>query len=344
MSHGARAAAPAAAVDSGVRGESLVVPPDDPRRASADRTPRRASIGRLVEGVFLACVIVPAARWLPPLSRALRPLLVRLAWIAFPRQRAAIRATSRVVLGSGATSRDVDRHARRVMRNIQDFIADVATIDRRSVSELAARSPEWDGVEQLVALVDAQRPVILASAHLGSFESAIAALRSVSAVPVHVVYARDSIGAFDRARSRARGHLGIVEQPVDRGLESWLALRDALGRGEIVTILADRCLPGQRGRWMPFLGRRGELPTGPVRLAALTGAPIIPTFSIPRPDGLATLRFEPAIEVANDGRPVDEHHPAQQALVRAMERAIRAAPEHWLVVDGPWARSESAES
>lgn len=292
-------------------------------------------IGRAVEGALFLLLFIPLARHAPWLSRRLRPLFVWITWLALPSRRRALRRTARIVLGPAPGERELNRHGRRVMTNLQAFIADVATIDRRSVRELAARTPRYEGIERVLPLLDERRAMILAGAHLGSFESSMAVLRSKSDVPVHVVYSRDSLRAFDRIRARARRHLGIVEQTVERGVETWLALREALESGEVVAILADRVLPGQRGAVMPLFGVPARLPTGPVRLAAITGAPIVPTFSIPGADGLQTLRFEPPIYV--DGGDDGAEARAQRALIDAIERAVRTAPEHWLVVDAPWA-------
>lgn len=291
-------------------------------------------VGRALEGALFLLVFIPLARHAPRLSRGLRPLFVWITWIALPARRRALRRTARVVLGPAPNEQALDGHGRRVLANLQAFIADVATIDRRSVHELAARTPRYEGIERVLPLLDERRAMILAGAHLGSFESSMAVLRSKSDVPVHVVYSRDSLRAFDRIRARARRHLGIVEQTVERGVETWLALREALERGEVVAILADRVLPGQRGAVLPLFGVPAQLPMGPVRLAAITGAPIVPTFSIPGADGLQTLRFEPPIHVAAADEAAESR--AQRLLVDAIERAVRAAPAHWLVVDGPW--------
>ncbi len=293
-------------------------------------------IGRRIEAALFAILLLPLARHAPAVSRRLQPFFAWVTWVCLPGRRRSLRRMARVVLGPAASPRDLDRHGRRVLRNIQAFIADVASIDRRSIDELAGRIRGFDGLDHLLGALHAGRGVIMASAHLGGFESAVAALRRLSQVPVHVAFLRDPIRAFDRQRTRARRRLGMVEHPLDGGVDAWLSLRDALQRGEVVTVLADRVMPGQRGATLRFFDRPALLPGGPVRLAGIAGAPIVPTFVVPAPDGGATLRFGPPIRVEDARRPIDDDHPAQRALVEAMERAILAAPEHWLTVDGPW--------
>jgi len=293
-------------------------------------------IAKAIEGLLFRWLFIPLARHAPWASRRLRPLFASITWRLLPNRRRTLRETARVLLGSRPSPREIDSHGRRVLLHLQDFIADVATIDRRPIEALASRVKRFDGLDHLLAALRSGRGAILASAHLGSFESAVAALRRASSVPVHVLFARDRIRAFDRARTLARRHLGVVEHPVEGGVDAWLALRDALARGELVAILADRVMPGQRGATISFFERASALPAGPVRLAAISGAPIVPTFMIPGSDGASTLRFEAPIEVDDATRAIDDSHPGQRALVRAMERAIRAAPDQWLVVEGPW--------
>lgn len=300
--------------------------------------PRSGGISpaRLVEGALFALLLIPLARWAPPLSRLLRPLFVRVTWVALPRRRASLRRLGRRVLGPQASAQSLDAHGREVLSNIQSFIADVATIDRRSVAELAARVDRIEGLEHLEPRLAERRGVILASAHLGCFESAVATLRAVSDVPIHIAYSRDALRAFERTRARARRHLNIVEQPIEAGVATWMALRDALEQGAVVAILADRVLAAQSAIIECFLGAPARLPNGPLRLAALAQAPIVPTFVIPQQRGGMVLRCEPPIWVDRDHRVQDGPHPAQRQLVAAMERAILAAPAHWLTVDGPW--------
>ncbi|MBM4114030.1 MAG: hypothetical protein FJ253_11800, partial [Phycisphaerae bacterium] len=171
-------------------------------------------IAKAIEGLLFRWLFIPLARHAPWASRRLRPLFASITWRLLPNRRRTLRETARVLLGSRPSPREIDSHGRRVLLHLQDFIADVATIDRRPIEALASRVKRFDGLDHLLAALRSGRGAILASAHLGSFESAVAALRRASSVPVHVLFARDRIRAFDRARTLARRHLGVVEHPV----------------------------------------------------------------------------------------------------------------------------------
>jgi KDO2-lipid IV(A) lauroyltransferase len=120
--------------------------------------------------------------------------------------------------------------------------------------------------------------------------------------------------------------LGVVDLGVDEGGVVCVRLRDALRAAEVVAIQGDRVMPGQKGARMPVLGGHLALPTGPVKLAVASGAPIVPVFSVRTPGGKIRLFIEEAIEVNGD---VDE---ALARLAAVIGRYVANYPEQWLVL------------
>ena len=86
-------------------------------------------------------------------------------------------------------------------------------------------------------------------------------------------------------------------------------------------------MPGQKGSRVPFLGGHMLLPTGPVKLAMASGAPIVPVFSVRTASGKIKLFIEEPIEVGQD---VDE---AMGKLAAVIGRYVSAYPEQWLVLN-----------
>ena len=159
---------------------------------------------------------------------------------------------------------------------------------------------------------------------MGSFEVAVAALLEHEK-RIHVVFKRD-IGRFERIRQTLRQRLGVVEQPVDDGWGIWMRLRDALRDDDVVAIQGDRVMPGQKGRRMPFLGGHLLLPTGPVKLATASGAPIIPVFSVRTASGRVRLFIEDPIIVG------DDTDYAMEQIAAVIARYVATYPEQWLVL------------
>jgi KDO2-lipid IV(A) lauroyltransferase len=276
----------------------------------------------------------------PWLIRALTPGAVWGTWLASPYLRANLRENARAVLGPESSARQQTNLGKRTLRNFFEFIIDLGRVQGHSVDELMPRIAEIEGVERYLRARALGRGAILVSSHLGSFEIGLAALRKHEPRG-HVVFQRDvERKGFERLRASHRQRLGIMEAPIDDGLTMWLGLRDALGRNEVVLMHGDRVMPGQKGVRMDFLDRCALLPTGPVRLALASGAPIVPLFAPRDPDGRIRILLEEPIIVDPQAMLHNDVHPAMRELAATMERIIRRYPDQWLMVHRPWCKDD----
>jgi len=296
-----------------------VARPDGARPAPMPPVSFRAALA----GFWLSVLFFLAqhASWFLRLAKG---FFVRLAVRCSRAIRSTTAANAVRVLGPGAPSAEVRRYARGVVGSFYDFVCDVGRSIGQTREEMAARVEEIVGHEKYVAARAAGRGAILLTAHMGSFEVAVAALLAHES-RIHVVFKRDT-GRFERIRQTLRQRLGVIEQPVDDGWSVWMRLRDALRANDVVAIQGDRVMPGQKGRRMPFLGGHVALPTGPVKLATASGAPIVPVFSVRTPSGQVKLFIEDAIEVGDD---------TEAAMVRiaaVTAKYVAAYPAQWLVL------------
>jgi KDO2-lipid IV(A) lauroyltransferase len=188
-----------------------------------------------------------------------------------------------------------------------------------------------EGHENYQTARAAHKGAIVVTAHLGSFEVGIAALLEHEK-NIHVVFRRDAYGLFERTRSDLRRQLGVNEVCVDDGLGTWIELRDALTSDHVVLVQGDRVMPGQKGTRMPFMGGHMVLPTGPVKLALVSGAPIVPIFSIRTPNGKIRLFVKEPIWVQNPDQ-IDE---AIARLAEILAAYLRRYPDQWLMIHRAW--------
>jgi predicted LPLAT superfamily acyltransferase len=123
-----------------------------------------------------------------------------------------------------------------------------------------------------------------------------------------------------------------------------LDVRDALARGEIVALLADRSMHGDRQVSCPFLGGAAGFPRGPFELAALLNAPVM-LFS-------ATWRSRMRYDVRFEALASDDHGAAGRDVVVAagcvrfaawLDARCRAAPYNWFNFYDFWASGEDRE-
>jgi KDO2-lipid IV(A) lauroyltransferase len=265
----------------------------------------------------------------PSVPRLLRPVVIFVSWHTSKPMRLATLANAARLLGPRSSRKERGRLARRVVGNFFDAVVEFGAKPRPGVDE-----PEVTGREHYEAARRLGRGAILATAHLGSFEAAIG-LVTARERRVHVVFQRDRIALFERLRKERHARMGVVEAPVDDGLRAWFALRDALNSDEVVLMQADRVMEGQPGVRAPFLGGHVMLPAGPVKLARVTGSPIVPVFAPRGADGRTRVVMEEPILVGEAPAPgtID---PAQLRLAGAVERAVRAYPDQWLCLHAAW--------
>ena len=274
----------------------------------------------------------------PAVLRLIRGPFARIAYRCSAPIRAGTLANAARVLGSDSTGARRRAWARRVVEHFILFCHDVGRSSRMTVGQLADEVERIDGHEHYDAARERRRGAIVVTAHMGSFEVGMAALRRQDPRPVHVVFRRDAFGRFERMRSALRAKLGVAEAPVDDGWTVWMRLRDALRNDEVVVLQGDRVMPGQKGQPVKVLGADMMLPSGPAKLALASGAPIVPVFCVRTPSGKVRLCVEPAIDV-NGPADVDG---AMEQLAGVLGKYLRAHGEQWLMLHPAWNADTSA--
>ena len=131
------------------------------------------------------------------------------------------------------------------------------------------------------ALLSGAGGAIFATAHTAGWEILGALLARDHHKRVMMVMQRErDEGArqLQDAVRRAPGGVQIVHVGGDP-LAS-LPLMRHLREGGVVAVQIDRVPPGMAGHAVELFGQPGAIPEGPLRLAQLTGAPIVPVFSM----------------------------------------------------------------
>jgi KDO2-lipid IV(A) lauroyltransferase len=267
------------------------------------------------------------ARSAPILGTVLKPLAMQMGWRCSSMVRDATAANARRIFGPDISVGQTQRYARGVLSTFFDFVCDVGRSAQMNDAELRGQIASIEGAAAYEAARAAKKGAIIATAHMGSFEAAAAALLAREK-KIHVVFKRDP-SRFEQVRSELRRRLGVMEAPVDDGWSIWLRLREALARDEIVMLQADRVMPGQKGKSVPFLHGHVEVPTGPIKLALASGAPIIPAFGLRTRDGRVRIHIEPAIWVEGSD---ESPHPALLKLASILEKYVASHPQQWLVL------------
>ena len=186
----------------------------------------------------------------------------------------------------------------------------------------------YDGFEHFEAAMKEGHGVLFATAHLGNWELSAFAHAILSAQPMHVVVrALDNprIEALVAGRRTMSGNRVIEKRDYARGI-----LR-ALGKNQAVGVLIDQNAGLREGIFIDFFGIQACVATGFAKLAAHSGAPIIPGFALwSESEGRYILKFYPPIHATGDAEA------DTRALHAQLESVIRQYPDQWLWMHRRW--------
>ena len=202
-------------------------------------------------------------------------------------------------------------------------------MDRAGV--LARMDPHVTGIAPLFEALEQGRGVVAALPHSGNWDLAglwFVATQARLGRPARfttVVERLHPESLFRRFVAYREG-LGFEVLAAGDGAAVYRTLTRRLRDGGLVCLVADRDLTAS-GIEVTFFGEPARLPAGPARLAAATGALLLPAFPHFTPDGWG-VRLGDAIPVAERASR-DDVAKATQALADAFAELIATAPQDW---------------
>jgi Kdo2-lipid IVA lauroyltransferase/acyltransferase len=188
---------------------------------------------------------------------------------------------------------------------------------------------QFRGLDRVLAALGKGRGVVVAVAHYGNWELlARAAVRR--GIPVTAI-TRPLRGAANRRLLQARREGGLRELPDKSSTEAALAV---LRRGEALAIVVDQNMRPRRGIFVDFFGAQACTTPAAAVLSLRARAPLFAVFPVRQPDGTHVVDIQGPFETGLRG------HAAVVALTQeltfAVERAVRAHPDHWFWVHRRW--------
>jgi lauroyl/myristoyl acyltransferase len=257
-------------------------------------------------------------RWLPIVIGVMIALVCRRSRRTLSRQLARARGP----VGPGRDLFDVARTFANFASCLTEELAKGSRNDR---------TPTVDVDDACVAgLLASSRGAIFATAHTAGWECLGALLARVHDRRVMVVMQRERDPAArelqDRVRMAATTGVEIVHVG-DDPLASLPLLRH-LRRGGVVALQIDRVPKGMVGRRVRLFEQPGLIPEGVLRLAQLTGAPILPVFSSRTGHRRYAVQICAPVAVGRHADAV-ELDTAAQSLADALGGFVRRHPAQW---------------
>jgi predicted LPLAT superfamily acyltransferase len=221
---------------------------------------------------------------------------------------------------------------RRVMAVYRHFFSyGMMLIDRAAIVSGRHRrfTFAFDGDEIVREALAEGKGLILLASHTGNWEAAAHLLRRYD-TPCHVVGVDNEIEPIRRLMAAAGADRQVHLIGTSGAFEHSVEILSALRRGEMVALLGDRA-SGQALTRVPFLGRPAEFPAGAYLLAAVTGTPIVQTFTVREPGFRYRFLAHPPERVSLPRR--DQRGTFLETCVRQyvdrLESMLRRHPYQW---------------
>jgi len=271
----------------------------------------------------LAWVALKSLEWLPlPIAHRLARAYTRLLDLAIPR----LRRSAMQNLAFALPGEDPNTIITGVFLSIARLLVTFArfpSIRRETVADWI----RCEGMEYYQQAKRDGRGVLFATAHLGNWELSAFA-HALLADPMNVVVRPLDNPLIDRLVERRRalsGNRPLFKKDYARAILKALAANEAVG------ILIDQNASPDTGVFVDFFGTPACAGTGFAKLAARSGAAVIPGFAVwSDREQRYVLRFYPPIPMTGDAAR------DTQALQSQLESVIREYPDQWLWIHRRW--------
>ena len=193
-----------------------------------------------------------------------------------------------------------------------------------------------EGLELVDSALEAGKGCVLLGSHLGSFDLLLLAGRAMGKRQINVLMRVDP-------RSRLRRIAGIDDSAFNLIAlgrpDSYLQAHDALARGGVVAILADRT-DGAANLPVRFLDRKTTMPIAPHILAARSSAPVLMFFGLYDGGNRYLIKFVECGATAEPRSRGAELQPMVDNYAAVLEQYARSYPLNWFNFYPYWAASE----
>ncbi len=198
---------------------------------------------------------------------------------------------------------------------------------------LEGRRIEVAGVENYLAMLYHDGPVVVFSAHLGNFE--IMPLWSARiGMPVAVVVRVPNNPIVARLIGFIRrGHGELLP----KGLDGAIRTKKIMESGGRIGMLVDQ--KQNRGIEVPFFGLPAMTPTAAAKLAIRYDCPIYGAWVERTRGAHFRVHITPALEKPSDGTEPERIRELTARVNEEMEKWIRQAPEQWLWLHRRWPKT-----
>jgi KDO2-lipid IV(A) lauroyltransferase len=204
----------------------------------------------------------------------------------------------------------------------------------------ASRFIRYEGLENYLQAREQGKGVLVLTGHLGAWELS-SFYHSLMGMPMGMVIRRLDNPLVDAFVNRIRclhGNRVIHKDDFARGLIA------SMRAGETVGILMDTNMTPPQGLFVPFFGVPACTASGMARIAARTGAAVVPGFLLwEQSEQKYVLHFGHPLAVVDTGDAEQDAVRNTAAFTATIEAYVRQYPEQWLWMHRRWKTRPAGE-
>jgi KDO2-lipid IV(A) lauroyltransferase len=306
----------------------------------AQKTLPRAKVSVRETAEFtVVWVFVYGLRLLPRgLARAIGAVIGAIAYRVLGRLRRVGLRNLKIAFPE-MTAKEREAILRSEYRNLGLLMAEFCQMqDYTSAS--ASRFIRYEGLENYLQARERGKGVLVLTGHLGAWELS-SFYHSLMGMPMGMVIRRLDNPLVDEFVNRIRclrGNRVIHKDDFARGLIA------SMRAGETVGILMDTNMTPPQGVFVPFFGVQACTASGMARIAAKTGAAVVPGFLLwEESERRYVLHFGEELEVVHTGDAEQDALVNTATFTAAIEGYVRRYPEQWLWLHRRWKTRPAGE-
>jgi KDO2-lipid IV(A) lauroyltransferase len=257
-------------------------------------------------------------------------LLGRCAYLILPKYRNIAIANLQIAFEHEKSPREIRRIAREVFANLARSACEVVNFPKINEKNID-RFVRIEGIEHVDRSFAAGKGTIILASHFGNWELLGMTFR-VKGYPGVTIGRKIYFYKYDDFLNKLRkSHDVNVIYRDDSPRKMLKTLKD----NRILGIVADQDVDSVEGVFVNFFGKPAYTPAGPVALARVSGAAMIPCFVIRRRYG-HVLKIEAPIKLVDTGNKEADLVTNTQRWSDVIESYIRRYPEQWVWMHKRW--------
>ena len=265
-----------------------------------------------------------------PLCLGLGRAFGRLAFRLDAKHRRLALSNLRLAFGPGRSPREYKQIARSSFAHFGQILAEMVKWPFMKEKCLRALIRK-EGEGHLLQAIEKGRGVLVFTAHYGNWE--LGSLPASRLARLHVIARELDNKLVERKLLAFRRRMGA--QVIYKHQAARQVLQVLHHQG-IVAILIDQNVLRREGVFVDFFGRPASTTPALAALHLRTGAPILPYFCHPEPDGSYRLQMQPPVTFQPSDHQEQDVLKLTQLCTKIIEAQIREKPEYWLWLHDRW--------